>query len=183
MARIRSRPSTSSEGTKDALIDALVKALKDEEQEDPPVIFEVTTGGTDFFEVIVVWARWADLSVDVRTRIVLDAYQRFGVQSSNPDIAEQVSAILPVTADQAIEMGILSYSVQSGRHRSDANDERIQQLMKNEGAIETDTGIELRLPTLQMAREAKAHLEDETRDMAPSVHWQISQQVGRVIEY
>jgi hypothetical protein len=54
MARIRSRPSATLEITKNDLVAAVVKAIKDDEPEDGLVIFEVLSGNTDFVEVIVI---------------------------------------------------------------------------------------------------------------------------------
>ena len=44
-------------------------------------------------------------------------------------------------------------------------------------------GTELRLPTRQMARDARDRLQVATQDMQPAVHWQISQQMGRIVDY
>jgi hypothetical protein len=183
MARIRSRLKPGSQETGANLVEPIVAALKDVEQTDGPVIFEVPAGSTDFVQVIVVWNRWSELPADVRSRIVIEAYERAGVDV--PDIvgADRISTIIPVTVGQALEMGVLSYSVQCNVHRSDPNYGRIQQLMKQEGAIETDGGTDLRLPTVELAREARDRLQVGTREMVPEVHWQITQQVGRIIDY
>ncbi|MGA7499533.1 MAG: hypothetical protein WBX00_22620 [Isosphaeraceae bacterium] len=183
MARIRSRPRAGSEDVTAGFVEAVVKAIRDEEQPEGPVIFEVTTGSTDFVEVIVVWDRWSDLSADVRTQVVSEAYRQVSGQVTDAVNLDRISTIIPVTVSQALEMGVLPYSVQCSVHRSADNYEHVRQLMKREGAIETETGTELRLPTMQMAREARDRLQNATRDMIPEVMWQISQQVGRIIDY
>ena len=82
-----------------------MKAIRNEEQPDGPVIFEVTTGSTDFFQVIVVWDRWSDLSADVRTQIVSEAYRQLDGQVTDGVNLDHISAIIPVTVSQALEMG------------------------------------------------------------------------------
>jgi hypothetical protein len=183
MARIRSRPSATLENTKQDLIGAVVKAIKDEEPDDGLVIFEVLSGSSDFVEVIVVWERWADLAADIRTKIVMEAYEQASTQDSSVLRADHISTILPVTVSQAIEMGVLPYSVQYNVLQSDVRYEKIREILKKEGAIETEEGTELRLPTRQMARDARDRLQAATQDMQPQVHWQISQQMGRIVDY
>ncbi len=183
MARIRSRPRASSNDVTAGFVEALAKAIKNEEQPDGPVIFEVATGSTDFVEVIVVWDRWSDLSADVRTQLVSEAYRQVSSQVPDGVSLDHISAIIPVTVSQALDMGVLPYSVQCSVHRSSDNFEQVRRLVKLEGAIETETGTELRLPTMQMAREARDRLQNATRDMVPEAMWQISQQMGRIIDY
>ena len=112
-----------------------------------------------------------------------EAYRQLDGQVTDGVNLDHISAIIPVTVSQALEMGVLPYHVQCGVHRSADNYEQIRQLMKLEGAVETETGTELRLPTMQMAREARDRLQNATRDMVPEVMWQISQQMGRIIDY
>jgi hypothetical protein len=183
MARIRSRPPVIPESSLNDFVDTVVKAIKDEEQADGPVIFEISPRNPDVVEIIVVWERWAALSTEIRTKIVMEAYRQVGTQVPDALSEDQIAAILPVTADEAIDTGILSYSVQGSVLRGDARFEAIRQLLKKEGAIETELGTELRLPTLQMAREVRDRLQSLTKDMTPVVHWQISQQVGRIVDY
>ena len=183
MARIRSRPRAGSEVATAGFIEAVVKAIRDEEQPDGPVIFEVTIENTDFVQVIVVWDGWSDLSADARTQIVSEAYRQQEGQVTDGVNLDRISTIIPVTVSQALEMGVLPYHVQCSVHRSADNYEEVRQLMKSQGAIETETGTELRLPTIQMAREARDRLQDATRNMVPEVMWQISQQMDRIIDY
>jgi hypothetical protein len=183
MARIRSQPSARLDNAKHELVDSIVKALRDEQPDDGLVIFEVLTGSSDFVEVIVVWDRWAELSADARNKIVIKAYQQASASGSGSLSADQISTILPVTVSQAIEMGVLPYSVQYNVLQSDVRYEKIRELLKRQGAIETDLGTELRLPTLQMAKDARDRLQADTLDLQPAVHWQIAQQMGRIVDY
>jgi hypothetical protein len=183
MARIRSQPSATLDSTKHELVDALVKAIKDEEPDDGLVIFEVLSGSSSYFEVIVVWDRWADLPADERNKIVMEAYQQASAEDSSALPADQISTILPVTVSQAIEMGVLPYSVQNNVLQGDVRYEKIRELLKREGAIEAEEVTELRLPTLHMARAARDRLQAATQNMQPAVHWQISQQMGRIVDY
>ncbi len=183
MARIRSNPSVISQNTRNELVESLVKAIKDEDQAEGPVIFEVASGTTDHIEVIVIWNRWADLSADIRTMVVLDAYQQASMEYVESVSVDRISTILPFTVGQAIELSILPYFIQCNVHKSQPGYDRIARFLKGAGALETDAGIELRLPTLEMAKEAKNRLEQGTQDMDPEVHWRISRQVGNIAEY
>jgi hypothetical protein len=185
MARIRSRLSPSERAAGDDLVDPIVKALSGESQSDEPVIFEVPMGETDYLQVIVVWERWADLSADVRSRIVTEAYQRLGAEHPDEVTVDRLSMILAVTPSQAIDLGLLPYSVHpTNVHPSEprySND--ILPLLRREGAIDTDSGPELRLPTQAMAREARDRLREATLGFEPDVRWQIGEQVGRIFDY
>ena len=183
MARIRSRPSATLESGKGELVDAVAKAIKDEGPEDGLVIFEVLSGGTNFAEIIVVWDRWAGIPADIRSKMVVEAYQHVSAQSPEALSAEQISTVLPVTVDEAIEMGVLPYGVQCSLLQNDTRYTELKTLLRKEGAIETPDGIELRLPTLAMAREARDRLQSATQNWQPPVHWQVSKQAGRIVDY
>lgn len=183
MARIRSSLPTAPPDSGRELVGEVLKALRDEPQADGPVIFEVPQGDTGYVQVIVVWGRWADLPADIRNRIVMEAYDLFGQEHPDDVTADRISMVLPVTHDQAIEMGVLPYTVQSSIHRAHPAYDKILPLLKREGAIEADGATELRLPTLPMAREARDRLQAAIRDIVPEVHWQISEQVGRIFDY
>ena len=79
MARIRSQPSATLDNAKHELVETLVKVLKDDEPVDGLVIFEVSSGSSDFFEVIAIWDRWADLPAEARNKNV-----SIGVDSLDP---------------------------------------------------------------------------------------------------
>ena len=107
MARIRSKPPTASTTVRADLVEAVLKAIKDEDQTDGPVIFEVPYGSTDFIQVIVVWDRWSELPADARSHIVTEAYQQAGIQQT-PDVAglDWITTVIPVSVSQALEMGV-----------------------------------------------------------------------------
>jgi hypothetical protein len=183
MARIRSRIVSKPEKISDELIQSVVQAILEEDQEDGPVIFEIQVGRTNFVEVILVWDGWSDLSVDARTRIVQEAYDQASRRSTGVAGVDRISSVIPLTVVQALEMGVLPYNVQCGVSPGDASYEKIQDLMKSQGAINTGGELELRLPTVQLAREARDWLRNETSNISPDIHWQISEQVGRIIEH
>ena len=60
--------------SRNELVAAIAKALNGEEAEDGLVTFEILSGSTNFFEVIVVWPRWAEIPADIRSKIVVEAY-------------------------------------------------------------------------------------------------------------
>ena len=102
MARIRSKPQTASTTVRADLVEAVLKAIKDEDQTDGPVIFEVPYGSTDFIQVIVVWDRWSELPADARSHIVTEAYQRASSEQV-PDVAtlDWITTVIPVSVSQA----------------------------------------------------------------------------------
>jgi hypothetical protein len=183
MARIRSRPSSTLESGKGELVDAVAKAIKDEGSEDGLVIFEVLSGSTNFAEIVVVWDRWSGIPADIRSKMVMEAYQHVSAQSSDALSPDQISTILPLTVDEAMEMGVLPYGVQCNVLQDDSRYAELKTLLRKEGAIDTPDGTELRLPTLAMAKEARDRLQSATEDWQPPVHWQISKQAGRIVDY
>ena len=69
MVRILIQPQTASTTVRADLVEAVLKAIEDEDQTDGPVIFEVPYGSTDFIQVIVVWNPWSELPADARSQI------------------------------------------------------------------------------------------------------------------
>jgi hypothetical protein len=174
MARIRSRTQTVDRAATNHLVEVIVKALNDDPQPEGPVIFEVSVGDSDFLEVIVVWKLWADLPADVRNRIVMEAYERFAGEHPGEVSADRLSMILPVTPPQAIDLGLLPYSVQSDVDPSEPRfDDEILPLLRQFGAIETESGPELRLPTAPMAIDARDRLREATREFEPAIVWRV----------
>ena len=183
MARIRSPRSSGSDATRDALVQDLLAALGGDDRPDGPVVFEIAQGDANYIQVVVVWELWADLSADVRNRVVMDAYEEQHRERPDEVSEQNVSMILPVTASQAIAMNILPYPIRCNMHKSQPEYPGVQSLMKREGAIETDAGTELRLPTLEMAREARDRLQEATKGWIPEIHWAIWEQAGRIWDY
>ena len=182
MARIRSRPEQVPVSTHEALVGSIAKALRDEAQDDPPVIFEISTGGSDAFEVIVIWDRWSGINPGNRMGMVMEAYRRLATSSLDVLDEDKISTVLPLMVYEAIEMGIVPYEVQHNLQPTDMNYEGVRRLMKESGAIEIARWTGLRLPTLQMAKEAKARLERETQAMTPRVEWRISRDDVRIVD-
>ncbi len=182
MARIRSKPVEDVSERSEDLKRSIVRALRGEPNADEPVIFEIPAGRRGFFQVIVVWEKWDGIDPTLRTEIVVDAYKEFAEVQTDGMRVEQVSQVLPVTLAETIDLGILPYAIQHSVHRTHPGFPQVERLLKREGALEMNSGPELRLPTLTMAREARDRLRLETRDFEPEVHWQISQQVGRIVD-
>ena len=183
MARIQSPRQVDPAEVVQNLVGELVSALRGEEHADEPVVFEVGVGDSGYFQVVIVWERWSELSADVRNRIVTAAYREFDNDQPGEANLANITMILPVTADQAVEMNILPYSVQCNIHKTQPLFGEILPLLYREGAIHTRAGVELRLPTLDMARQARDRLKDATTDFPSEVIWQIGEQAGRIDDY
>ena len=130
---------------------------------------------------MVVWEKWEGLTHNDRASIILEAYRTRETQTSEAPVrSSQVLLALGATPDEAIEMGLLPYSIQSSIQRGQPGYEAILELEKNEGAIETRWGWELRFPSRELAKEAHDRLRSATATEMPEVLWQPGQQVGRV---
>lgn len=183
MARIRSPRPEQPRDVTGAFVEDLVKTFRGEDRPDGPVVFEIAQGGTGYIQVVIVWERWQDLSADLRDRIVLDAYQELHREHPEEISDQNISMILPVTAAQAVQMRILPYAIQPSIPRSDPEYQQILPLMKQQGAIDTDAGTELRLPTLEMANVARDRLQSATGGLAREIRWQVFEQVGPIHDY
>lgn len=181
MARIKSPRPNASIDTED-FVSALNQALKGEELNGGPVVFEIAQADTAYFQVVIVWERWANLATDVRNRIVVDAYRRYDAETDE-SVEQNISMILPVTTEQALDMNLLPYPIQCDVHKSQDQYPQVQSLMRQQGAIETPDGTQLRLPTLEMAREARGRLREATKDWNPAIQWTLYEQAGRIYEY
>lgn len=177
MPVIRSNPRQPGEALRAELVGQLVTELTDGVGATPPrpVIFELPD------EVLVVWKKWEGIPHNDRASIILEAYRTREAQTPEAPVRScQVLLALGATPDEAIEMGLLPFSIQSSIQRGRPNYEDILNLEKNEGAIETRWGWELRFPSRELAKEAYDRLRSATAIAMPEVHWQVGQQVGRV---
>ena len=140
---------------------AFLEKLKGEFEhttEDGPVIFEIPLG-TDCFDVLVVWEKWADWPSEERSPLILEAYDE--------DKRKQIAQVMGVTYNEAIQQQLLPYTIVSPPDWNDKTawlvcnkDEnevlrlraRIREAKLANGGMVSPIGkAELRFPTRAMA--------------------------------
>jgi len=151
-----------------ALINQLVKELQGESTARGPVIFEIPLEQTDRIDVLVVWEAWKDIPSEIRSEIILGAYQ---------EKKDKISQALGVTHREAIDQHVLPYAVQPQARYGEVDPKELQDAMLKAGAISLDGDkVELRFPTLAMAEDAHRKLCDRL----PKGYWSIVQSASPI---
>ena len=177
MPRIRGAMAPAVDPKSSPLVDRLQKSLEGDAQDDGPVIFEIPTGRTGTFHIIVVWESWENLAPDDRVDVILEAYRRYDA-SKEPDdrMSPRITLVIGATPDSAIHLRLLPYPVWCNANLQ--HFESIRKLMRQEGAIETSSGFQLRFPTIEMARAASERLRHSARAFLPDVDFQVDLKAG-----
>jgi len=174
MPRIRGAPSSIDRPARESLIGQLVEELKNGGGPGGPVIFEIPIKGTDTYHIIVVWERWATVSSEDRSPIILEAYESYDEEvGAEQAMSPKITLVLGVTPDEAVGNNLLPY-VLSPCPRLDPNGplyDKIRQAMREAGAIETSSGLLLAFPTKPMRAEAEKELVSKTREIDPGIQW------------
>lgn len=169
------------------LSDLLVRELMGELTHRGPVIFEIQIGVGEI-DVIVVWDAWRPIPHMDRSLIIRGAYARYAknlerafqsIDSSQKtdQIVPAVRMITGATSEEVRAHDLLPYRVEPNIQAGEVDDEDLEILMREVGAIEMPDGrLELRLPTKQLAAEIHARLMDRM----PEAHWSIVENVGTV---
>lgn len=155
---------------REPMIAQLAKELKGEPTENPPVIFEIPLSGVDKIDVLVVWEKWKEKDVPSQTRgeIILAAYG--GEQN-------KIAQPLGVTYKEAMEQNLLPYAVVPMTRKNEVPVDQLKAVMKKYGGfVLDDDKVDLRFPTMEMAREVHKKLVDEM----PKGYWSIVHSVGPI---
>ncbi len=155
---------------REAMIAQLAKELAGEVTEDGPVIFEIPMSGSEKMDVLVVWEKWKEKDVPSQTRgdIILTAYGKEKDKIAQP---------LGVTYKEAIEQNLLPYAVVSMTSKNEIPADKLKAVMKKHGGfLIEDDKVDLRFPTMEMARQVHQKLVDEM----PKGYWSIVYSVGPV---
>ena len=128
-------------------------------------------GGTECFDVLVVWENWTELRSEERTSLILDAYG---------DKQQKIAQALGVTYEEAMQQQLLPYTIVSAFEQNqefaslacykDPNEvrkllEAIRNVKRTHGGIVLPNGkIELRFPTRAMADNTYAKLFASKKD-------------------
>ena len=155
---------------RDAMTTQLTKELAGEATDEGPVIFEIPLSGTDKIDALVVWEKWKakDVAPHTRSEMILAAY---GQEK------DKISLPLGVTYKEAMEQNLLPYAVVPMTRKNELPLAQVKAVMKKHGAfVLDDDKIDLRFPTMEMARQAHQNLVDEL----PTGYWSIVQSVGPI---
>jgi hypothetical protein len=160
--RVTANPSVFSHEQRKALLDQLSNELA-QATEKGPVVFEIPLDQTDKMDVLVVWEAWKDVPSEARSEIILEAYK---------DKKGKISQALGVTNQEAIDQHLLPYSVVPMARSGEADSDKLKSAMLAEGGLAFENGkVDLRLPTLRMAKESHQRL----CDALPKGYWSIVQ--------
>ena len=155
---------------REAMTIQLAKELAGETTDDGPVIFEIPLTGIDKFDALVVWEKWKakDVAPQTRSEMILAAY------GENKD---KIAQPLGVTYKEAMEQNLLPYAVVPMTRKNEVPISQLKAAMKKHGAFVLDNDkIDLRFPTMEMARQAHQKLVDEM----PTGYWSIVQSMGPI---
>jgi hypothetical protein len=124
-----------------------------------PNIFENRIGQTQRYNVSVLWDDWADLPMQARARVILDAYE-----SAFPDRAPGVAIAMGLSTEDAVNMGWFPFTIEPDIARSDVDlRSRVTKAMSAEGLV---AGA-LRFRTLEETKAARNRL----RSAVPDAEW------------
>ena len=140
-----------------------------------PLIVEESVGTGRY--VYVVWDQWEHWPEQDRTDLILEAYDKV-----EPAMREMLINAVGVTAEQALDLGLLRFRIAPVPKRDhDYDKSRVMATIANEQkhTVLGDHAGELRYASVEEAEQARLRLEREYRD----VHWVITEEVGRIGDY
>jgi hypothetical protein len=147
----------------EAMVAQLAQELAGEATEQGPVVFEIQLDGMEKFDALVVWEKWKGIPSRTRSEMIQAAYK---------EKKDKIAQPLGVTYKEAIDQNLLPYAVVPLTRKGEARPEALKEAMKKYGAFELPgEKVDLRLPTMNMAREVHRKLIDEL----PMGYWSIVQ--------
>lgn len=168
------RSSTEVPGYNSLLV-ALVAELRANRESGQPIVLERRLEATGNIAIDVVWDEFYQLDDAQRYRLIMDAYG----QVEGPEFCKQITLASGYTVPEAVDAGLLPYSVLPARRRDDelAEDAYLQ-AMRAEGASELDSPSrpQLRFPTEEDAAQAIQRLENRL----PHSYWILARDVRPV---
>jgi hypothetical protein len=109
--------TSSSKSPKHAkLIKRLAQELTSQGNDRQPLILEEQIDSTGSRHVHVVWDEWKGIPDEVRSRVIVEAYQ----QAEGDSVAEQITIAAGVTAEESLALGLLPWKVRAARKRHEA---------------------------------------------------------------
>lgn len=152
------------------LIQELVQAMSHPSATTQPRVIWNPLPLSGKLDLIVIWERWKGLPFADRSDLILDACELHKV-----DLRDQVYTAIGRTTDEAIGLGYLPYRIAPVSHRIDPQDwDRIDKAMLEEGAVRTDSGLQLRFPSLDEAQDSFLRLQARV----PGPYWSIVEETA-----
>jgi hypothetical protein len=134
-----------------------------------PIVIRNPVGTTGLQNLVVIWDRWHGIPLQERTEIILAANDTL-----ETTLRVKLSLALGRTMDEAISLGYLPFRIEPiCRSGNSADRDRILNALREEGAVETGRGLQLRFPTLEQAQDAFIELEQKVS----GPYWSIVQEV------
>ena len=163
----------ADKGEFEQLVTELTKELTRPRDIGQPIILEDETLETNSLRVHVIWERWAEWSGELRSRIVLESYERAFPKNARP----QITLVLGLTVPEAVEMGLLPFKIVAARQRAGLPlTQEDRQALLDAGATMQLRGNDpqLRCATFDAAEATIKHLEKEL----PNSRWTIVEEVS-----
>ncbi len=122
-------------------------------------------------DIIVIWSCWRGISYEERTAIILEACEKH-----EEGMIDKIYTAIGRTFDEAIDLGYLPVRVAPVPHRIEQGDwGRIDEALVKEGAVRTETGLQLRFVNFDEAQEAFLRLQEKI----PGPYWTIVEEIAR----
>lgn len=152
-------------------VNDLAKWLFHPPEKGEPRIIRKTIGRSGLQDLMVIWEGWKGIPLEERTATILEANDTLeGTVKTDIYLAQGL------TTDEAIALGYLPFRVEPIVKSGENVDlERILTAMKEEGGVETSTGLQLRFTSLEEAQEAFVRLQKKVS----GPFWTIVQEVPR----
>lgn len=164
-----------------ALPDEMLAVLKQELAAPPsldaplrqPLIIEQDLPQTQTLHVAVVWEKWRLVEAGERSAMVLHAYER-----AAPGRVDAITIAMGVTTDEAIDLGLLPYGIIPTIKKDEPlTRDAARVLMREEGAVDTPSGLMLAFPNEESATAAYRRLVAKTKPE----YWTITQAVRSTV--
>jgi hypothetical protein len=158
MPLIRSKSPLQSTPAEHELVQELVREIGESADVNKPlrqpIVIENEIPQTDAFHVTVIWERWRLVTAGHRSGVIVRAYEQ-----AAPDRADKITIALGATTEEAIDLGLLPFAVGTTVKNGDSVDPKyLRKLMRDEGAVESPSGMLLCYPSMDSAMAARERL-------------------------
>lgn len=158
---------------KGGLADTLAGELKSDRDFGQPMVYEYEYA-TGKIRVTVIWDAWADSSLEDRSSIILQAYEK----AEGSQYREKIALASGLTVPEAAASGLLPFQVLPGLRKSDpVKPEEVRAAMEEQGAsrLSPADGLQLRFATKEEAEACVQRLAKKLPASEPI--WVISREI------